>query len=109
MSRSIPESDWKLFRQLHPVALNRYCERVLAEIGKAAGELEITPHERFLKVYELVRDRNRSIADAFNDFRRSTAVTQLAVLHGHGLITAEELSRFSQETRERISMFGELR
>ena len=29
MSREISEADWKLFRQLHPLALERFCERVL--------------------------------------------------------------------------------
>lgn len=30
MEREIRESDWKLFRQLRPLALDRFCQRVLA-------------------------------------------------------------------------------
>ena len=32
MQRTITEPDWKVFRQLHPVALDRFCQRVLAEV-----------------------------------------------------------------------------
>ena len=31
------ESDWKVFRRLHSVALERYCRRVLEEVRVAAG------------------------------------------------------------------------
>lgn len=33
MSREIKESDWKLLKQLHPVALERFSQRILSEIG----------------------------------------------------------------------------
>lgn len=29
MSKDFPESDWKILRALHKVALDRYCEQVL--------------------------------------------------------------------------------
>jgi hypothetical protein len=32
----IKESDWKVFRRLHSVALERYCRRVLEEVRVAA-------------------------------------------------------------------------
>jgi len=32
MSLDIKESDWKLFRRLHPVALERFCKQVIEEI-----------------------------------------------------------------------------
>ena len=31
MAREISETDWKLFRQLHPIAMERFCERVLSD------------------------------------------------------------------------------
>jgi hypothetical protein len=55
MTRTIPESDWKVFRQLHPIALNRYCEEVLQDIAQIAGDTKTTPHERHLKIYEARR------------------------------------------------------
>jgi hypothetical protein len=67
MSRDIPESDWKLFRQLHPIALNRFCEQVLADIARIVANEKATPHERYLKIYKLVEQRDRIIGEAFND------------------------------------------
>jgi hypothetical protein len=32
--RQISEADWKLFRQLHALALERFCEGVLSEVGR---------------------------------------------------------------------------
>ena len=37
MSRDIPERDWKAFREIHPVARARFCERVLSEIASASS------------------------------------------------------------------------
>ena len=34
MPRAIAEADWKVLRRVHPLALERYCERVLAEIER---------------------------------------------------------------------------
>ena len=33
----IKESDWKVFRRLHSVALERYCQRVLEEVKLATA------------------------------------------------------------------------
>jgi hypothetical protein len=104
MSRGIRESDWKLFRQLHRVALERFCEQVLSEIVSAASDASQTSHERYLVVYELVHRRNQELADAFDDLRRSTAIQKLADIQSHKLLTEEEMSRFGVEARNEIQM-----
>jgi hypothetical protein len=35
--RQISEADWKLFRQLSALALERFCEGVLSEVGRLAS------------------------------------------------------------------------
>src|SRR5688500_322642 len=97
MSREIRESDWKLFRELHPIAVNRFCERVLSEIAAITSDASKTPHARYGDIFTLVRERDRQIARAFDDKRRSTALLQLGIIHAFGLITDEELGRFSPE------------
>jgi hypothetical protein len=99
MFATIHESDWKVFRQVHTVALDRFCEKVLREIKSCASDVTKTPHERYLEIYKLVRERDRMIASAFNDVRRSTALLQLSIIHSHGLLTEEEMARFSPEAR----------
>jgi hypothetical protein len=102
MSHTINESEWKVLRQLHPIALERFSQRVLEEIGRVASDNTRSSHERYLAVYSLVHQRNREMADAFNDLRRSTALVRLIAIQSHGLLTEEEFSRFSPETREAV-------
>ena len=54
MSRAISEPDWKLFRQLQPLALERFCQRVLEEVGRLAADTGKTSHERYLAVLKLI-------------------------------------------------------
>jgi hypothetical protein len=108
MSRSINEADWKVFRTLQPVALDRFCERILSEISAVASDGSKSNHERYLAVYRLVEHRDKEIADAFKDLRRSTAIQQIARIQLHELLTAEELSRFSAETRNAVELFLEM-
>jgi hypothetical protein len=102
MAREIKESDWRLFRQLRQVALERLCERVLGEVHTATAETDGSFHDRYLRVYELIRDRDKTIGWAFNDPRRSNALILLANMKHEGLLTPDEFARFSEQTREAI-------
>ncbi len=102
MSSDIPESDWKLFRQLHPVAVGRYCEKVLGEIQRTTADSRKTAHERYLAIYKLVQKRDKELGRGFDDMRRSTAVIQLGIIYSYGVITEEELSRFTERTRDSV-------
>ena len=103
--REIKESDWKVFRKLHPIAVERYCQRVLAENEQLVKDTTQTAHERYLAIFRLYFDRNKEMARLFDDFRRSTAWMQLVAIKRHGLITDEEFAEFSQETRDFFAGF----
>jgi hypothetical protein len=106
MERSIPESDWKVFRQLHEIALERFCQRVLAEVEQlATDKRKQSSHERYLAVFKLIKRRDKELAAAFDDLRRSTALRQLVCIQSHELLTDEEMGRFSPETREAVKDF----
>jgi len=96
------ESEWKRFRQLHVVALNRFCEKVLQEISQITADATKSPHERYLQIFKVLRERDRVVADAFDDLRRSTALMQLAIIYAQGLINDDELRDFTQETRDAV-------
>ncbi len=104
MSASIHENDWKVFRQLRPVALERFCQRALSEIAQVASDTSKTSHDRYLAIYKLVQSRDDELADAFNDFRRSTAALQLAHILSHELLTDEEMTQFSPEIRDLVQL-----
>ena len=64
MGRSIPESDWKWFRELHRIAVARYCQQVLDEINQVATDPKSTSHERYLKIYKLIQERDRTMGSS---------------------------------------------
>ena len=97
--KSIPEPDWKVLRELAPALRDRYCERAMTEIARAASEGEGSAHERYLTLYELVRKSDKRLGRAFDDLRRSNALLKLALMHAYGLLTPEEFRRFGAETR----------
>jgi hypothetical protein len=106
MSRDLPESDWKAFRKLREVALARFCERVLGEIGSIASTGATSYHDRYLKIYRLIGNRDEELARAFNDPRRSRAIFQLAAIKSYGLLSEEELLSFTPETREAVALLS---
>ncbi len=106
--REIKESDWKVFRKLHPVAVERYCERVLAESELLHRDPTRSAHERYLALYQLFREHDKELARLFDDFRRSTSLFQIAAIKGRGLLTDEEFAQFSEETRNVVAaLLGE--
>jgi hypothetical protein len=99
------ESEWKLFRQLREVALDRFCQRVLSEVCTLAADPGKSNHDRYLAMFKLLKRRDRELADAFNDPRRSTALRQLACIRSLGLLTEEEFARFRPETRASVGVW----
>ena len=57
-----------------------------------------SPHERYLRLYELVRERDKALASAFDDVRRTTAMARLATMCEYNLLTKDDLARFSSDT-----------
>jgi hypothetical protein len=104
-TRQIGESHWKLFRQLREIALERFCEEVLAELAKLAAKSGRSAHERYLAVYRRLRRRDKELAQAFDDLRRSTAWPCLASMRSRGLVTDEEFAQFSAETQAAVRVW----
>jgi len=85
-------------------ALDRFCGRVLEECAAVLRNAKTTNHERYLRLYRLIRERDDDIDSAFNDIRRSTAILQLAEIVRLGVVTGQELARFSPETRKLVAL-----
>jgi hypothetical protein len=78
---------------------------VLSDIERLASETGKSAHVRYLAVFKLLQRKDKELADAFDDLRRSTAWCQLAVIRSRGLLTEEEFARFSPETRGAVQVF----
>lgn len=108
MSLHIPESDWRRFKEVRAKLLERYCDRVLEEVSAASRTAEGSAHDRYLNVYTIVKQRDKQLANAFDDFRRSTAVMQLGIMRRMGLLTDEELRLFSEQTQAQVEAIASL-
>jgi len=109
MNDRIKESDWKLFKKLQPLALERYCERVMADVDQIINNTGRDSHERYIEMYKIVRDRDKKLAQMFDAFSRSKALFQLVMYYDNNLLDDEELAQLSDETRERILAILEIR
>jgi hypothetical protein len=102
--RSIAEADWKMLRRVHPLALERFCEHVLAEIEGVTHDGAQSSHQRYLDIFKIVERRDREMARIFNDPKRSNALVILARIRSNGLLTEDEFATLSPETRDAIEL-----
>ncbi len=109
MSHGFPESDWKLFRELREVALERLCERILDDAKDVISDSASSHHERFGRLFGLIRDQNNDIARAFDGPKRSSMLAHLGVIHSLGLLEPGDLARFSVKTRETVESLASIR
>ena len=98
----VPESDWKVFRELRQHALERFCKGALEEVQTILRDGSRSHHDRYLDLFRLLRTRDDELAHAFNDARRSRMITQLVAIHARGLLEPDELERFTARTRATI-------
>lgn len=103
--RTVKESDWKMLRRLQPVALDRFCKRVLAEAQQICSAPEVSAHDRYLKLYRFMRDQDRDLARTFDDVRRSNALERAAWMRSLDLITNEEFAGFSEDLQATVSFW----
>jgi predicted glycosyl hydrolase (DUF1957 family) len=87
---------------VHPLARDRYCEEVLAEIERVTHNRAQSPHQRYLDIFKTIERHDREIANTFNDLKRSNALTMLARMRAAGLLTEDEFASLSQESRSAI-------
>jgi len=105
MLGQISEPDWKIFKPVRQQALERFCERVLAEIECIRADASKSQHERYIATYQIIKERDKELEQAFDYLRRSTALVQLAAFRSLGLVTDDEYMRFSAPTREIVETF----
>jgi hypothetical protein len=100
----IPEPDWKRWRALREIALERYCEKILSGLIKFHSGKD-TAHGRYLKLWKYIRKHDRVLAVVFDNPRRSVAYMQMHEALSAGVITIDELKDMSAETQQLIQIW----
>lgn len=98
---TISEANWKHFKKIRLIALDRYCTAILQEAQDICGSESYSSHERYLKLYSLIQKRNKAMKFPFDGLSRSTAPLKLKVMCDMGLVTDEEMQGFSEPLRSR--------
>lgn len=91
----LTERDWKHLRRLQPIALDRFCTRVLGECQRVLTRHDATAHERYLELFRLLGTRDDELSRAFDDMRRSRAMDRLIAMKRLALLTDQEMERHS--------------
>jgi hypothetical protein len=96
---TISEKDWKHFKRIRQIALDRYCTAILQEAQEICGSESTSSHERYLKLYSLIQEHNKAMKFPFDGLGRSSATLKLKVMCDMGLVTDEEMQGFSESLR----------
>ena len=106
MPNDFPESDWKILSRLKPLALDRLCQRILQKSGGfIARAKEGGYHSAYLDLYKYIQNSDETVANCFNDWRRSQALNLLIHWRSENLLTEEEFADFSLNTRTIVDGF----
>lgn len=101
-SNHMKESEWKKFKKLKEICLERYCKAVLEETKEICWAEEKSSHERYNELYQLIRKRDKELGKAFDGLSRSKAHLQLMMMYRMGLVKEDELDAFEPETKDNI-------
>jgi hypothetical protein len=93
------ESDWKIFKQLKDIAIEKYCTLALEESQEVISDQKEHVHNRYLLLYKLLQNRNKQMSSLFDGHSRSRAWIQLIAIRNEGLADEALLSKLSDEFR----------
>jgi hypothetical protein len=106
MQHNFPESDWKILARLKPLALDRLCQRILKKAGGIITSAQKDEHHRaYLDLYKYIQTSDETVADCFNDWKRSQAINFLVNWRTNDLLTEDEFNAFSPETRAMVEVW----
>ena len=94
------ESDWKIFKTIKDIALEKYCTLVLDESQDVISKQDENVHNKYLLLYKLLQNRDKQMALLFDGHRRSKAWLQLIAIRSEGLADETLLAKLSDEFRE---------
>lgn len=97
------DSDWKNYNHLYDLALDRFCQGVLANAQTIAQNDALSAQARYRTLYRFMRNRDKDMAMAFNVGRRREISLSLRLMIAYDLLDDQELAVLSNELRESIS------
>ena len=103
--KQIPESDWKTWRKMSAVALERFCSEALEGV-RAITLRDDSAHARYRELFSFLRERDEIIAAIFDDQRRSNAYLQMARAVSEKVLHRSEIGKLSEESQTIVRMIA---
>ena len=103
--KQIPESDWKTWRKMSNVALERFCSDALEGV-RAITLREGSTHARYRELFAFLRERDDIIAAIFDDQRRLNAFLQMARALSENVLHSSEIGKLSEESQAIVRMLA---
>ena len=75
------ESEWKRFKRLKDICLDRYCNSVLEEATEICSQEAKSNHDRYIELYQLMRKRDKELGKAFDGLSRNQSHIQLMMMY----------------------------
>ncbi|MDH3635549.1 MAG: hypothetical protein OES20_12700 [Gammaproteobacteria bacterium] len=94
------EADWKIFKEIKEKALGSFCENAFSEFTEIIENESEHIHDRYLKLYKLVHEKDKELSDIFDGHSRSKAAFQLLLIRKMGLADKGLLQKISDEFAE---------
>lgn len=105
-ANNFPEPDWKTISHLKPLALDRLCQRILQKAGSILEHAQAGGYQRaYLDLYKYIHTSDETVANCFDDWKRSQAISILVNWRANDLLAEEEFSAFSPETRAMVEVW----
>ena len=93
----LTERDWKYLSSIRLGLLEEFSRRINAEVVATATRAGTSENDKRHAVYKLVHERDRDVAAAFDDWRRSQMYFIAMEWRRLGLLTDEHLTHLTPE------------
>lgn len=93
------ESDWKHFKALNEVVLQRLAQQALDSIQSIATSEDRSPYDRYQAMVAETKDWDEKFRIGFGQFSRSRMLMQIGYLRSLQLVHDDELAGFSSDVQ----------
>jgi len=98
----VNENDWKIFRDMAPVIRERYLSKKNQELLDMLGDEQQSHTERFWDVEERTKEIAKILRACLDGHSRSKMDLFMMVMLSHGMLTDDDLDKYSEELREQL-------
>lgn len=95
----IPEKDWKYLRKIEPEMLATLCLRINERSKSILNTVDRSEHDKYLELYNHIKQSDKIVADCFNDWRRSNIWLKIQYLQYNDLLIDKYLNGLSDQCR----------